>query len=79
MPTIQTTLSAAPRRWSTTALTVAGALIAVGIAVLFLALAAGGHHRLATASHPASAVATAARLAGRCAYVRPEHACVWTP
>ena len=79
MPTIQTTLNAVPRRRSTTALTMAGALIAVGVAVLFLALAAGGHHRLARASHPAPAVATAAPLAGRCAYVRPEHASVWTP
>jgi hypothetical protein len=92
MSTPQTTRGGAPRRWGATALTLAGALIAVAVAVLFLALAAGREPRLATPraatiapglrhyrTAPTDNVRAAAASAGHCTYVRADHQCVWTP
>jgi hypothetical protein len=53
MSTIQTTLRVTPKRWSATLLTTIGALLAVGVTMLFLALSGPSHRNPATASHPA--------------------------
>ena len=58
MSTIQTTLRATPSRWSATVLTAAAALIAIGVAVLFLAYAGGGGANRAATSHPTPTLAT---------------------
>jgi hypothetical protein len=57
MSTIQTTLCVTPRRWSATLVTTIGALVAVGVAVLFLTLSGPSHRNPATASHPAQTYA----------------------
>jgi hypothetical protein len=57
MSTIQTTLCVTPRRWSATLVTTIDALVAVGVAVLFLTLSGPSHRNPATASHPAQTYA----------------------
>jgi hypothetical protein len=94
MSTLHTTRSGAPRRWGATALTLAAALIAVAVTVLFLALVVGRQQHVATPRHAASTVApglrhdrtaaahkvrAAASSPEHCTYVRAGHQCVMTP
>jgi hypothetical protein len=53
MTTIQTTLTSARIRWTSAVLTAVGALIAVGIAALFLALASPTRGSHTASRHPA--------------------------
>jgi hypothetical protein len=94
MSTLHTIRGGALRRWGATALTLAAALIAIGVAVAFIALAPGGQQHVATPGARASTVAPALRhhrtaaagdvggaasSTGDCTYVRAEHSCVSGP
>lgn len=93
MSTLHTTRGAL-RRWRATGLTLAAALAAIALAVLFIALGGGSPQRVATPRHGASnliprvlhdrtaATGTVRRTAlstGDCTYVRAEHSCVTRP
>jgi hypothetical protein len=89
MSTLQTTHAGALRRWGATAVTLAGALIAVAVAVLLIAFGGGSPQHVATPRHGPSVLApglrheeaadkasAAATSTGKCTYVRAEHRCV---
>jgi hypothetical protein len=54
MSTIQTTLKPTRTRWISTVVVTAGALIAVGVTVVFLALTGAGRTNHPMTSHPAA-------------------------
>jgi hypothetical protein len=87
--------TATARSGRTVILAVFGALVAVAATVLVLALAGGTDRTAPTVSHhvatyypliryrgtgaPPTAQASASTSLRRCAFIRPEHRCIWVP
>jgi len=74
MSTIQTTLRAGPNRTRVYFVSALGTLAAIGLAILFLALAAGIHRSPATSSHRAASYQPLIhyRGTGAAPFINPE-------